>query len=212
MSVHSRRVRRCVISWDMRDLWERRHHSPADLVSSWMARHVKAYLQCQTHECAPCLPMPFRPRPMYTVGEYMDGQSCNGMTFHDTQTCAVCGNGGAAYDCGSGTATGAACDGMTTVDTQTCSSSGGGSGDPPHFPNGGRAGFRGSHRACCVFVSSAGFNSLPFQEVDFLFTSPQGVRQLVHGTFMTSVFWRVRTSAGRELSYVGMPCTRPSWT
>ena len=152
--------------------------------------------------CAPCFTHAIPPTSYVCgVGEYMDGQSCNGMTFHDTQTCAVCGNGGATYDCGSGTATGAACDGMTTVDTQTCSSSGGGSGDPHlSFPNGGRADFRGSHRACYVFVSSAGFQFAPFfQEVDFLFTSPQGVLQLVHGTFMTSVFWRVRTSAGREL-------------
>ena len=135
------------------------------------------------------------------LGFHMTGIPCGGLDMEDTQTCAPCGNGGAAYTCGSGTETGTACDGMGMEDTQTCSSDAGGGGDPHlTFANGGRADFRGSHRACYVFVSSPGFQFAPyFQAIDFELTSSTGVRQLVHGTFMTRAYWRVRTSSGRHL-------------
>lgn len=81
------------------------------------------------------------------------------------------------------------------------SCSGGASGDPHiTFAHGGKADFRGSHRDSYVFVSGPGYQFAPFfQEVDFVFTTPIGLRQLVHGTFMTGAAWRVRTTAGREL-------------
>jgi len=75
-------------------------------------------------------------------------------------------------------------------------------GGDPHitFAHGGKADFRGSHRACYAFVSSPGYQFAPyFQEVDFWFDLPTGLKQLVHGTFMTMAMWRVHTSAGRGL-------------
>ena len=36
-------------------------------------------------------------------------------------------------------------------------------------------------------------------EVDFWFSSPLGMKQLVHGTFMTAASWRIRTGKGREM-------------
>jgi len=72
----------------------------------------------------------------------------------------------------------------------------------PHivFANGGRADFRGSHRASYAFVSSPGYQFAPyFQEADFWYSSPTGLKQLVHGTFMTKATWRVRTAKGREI-------------
>lgn len=72
----------------------------------------------------------------------------------------------------------------------------------PHitFANGGSADFRGSHRDRYNFVASPGYSFAPyFQEVDFMYQSAVGLRQLVHGTFMTQASWRIRTAAGREL-------------
>ena len=88
---------------------------------------------------------------------------------------------------------------------QTCTSycsTAGGNGDPHiNFANGGKADFRGSHRDRYAFVSSPGYQFAPyFQEVDFMYKSAVGLRQLVHGTFMTQATWRVRTAAGRELA------------
>ena len=74
-------------------------------------------------------------------------------------------------------------------------------GDPHiFFANGGQADFRGSHRAFYVFLSSPGYQFAPyFQEIDFRFLPPTGLKQLVHGSFMTQAAWRIRTAAGREL-------------
>ena len=72
----------------------------------------------------------------------------------------------------------------------------------PHitFAHGGQADFRGSHRAYYAFVSSPGYQFAPhFQEVDFWYHVVVGVKQLVHGTFMTKAAWHVRTSRGRHL-------------
>ena len=72
----------------------------------------------------------------------------------------------------------------------------------PHiaFAHGGRADFRGSHRALYAFVSSPGYQFAPyFQEVDFWFDAVTGLKQLIHGTFMTQATWRMRTSSGKEL-------------
>ena len=77
-----------------------------------------------------------------------------------------------------------------------------GAGGDPHitFANGGRADFRGSDQDNYVFISSPGYQFAPFfQEVDFHYTSPTAVTQLVHGTFMTQAHWRVRASNGDEL-------------
>lgn len=61
--------------------------------------------------------------------------------------------------------------------------------------------FRGSHRSCYAFLSSPGYQFSPyFQEVDYWFETVTGLKQLVHGTFMTKAVWRIRTSAGKELS------------
>jgi len=87
---------------------------------------------------------------------------------------------------------------VATVNT-VCSS--GASGDPHiAFANGGKADFRGTHREYYAFISSPGYQFAPhFQEVDFFFDTVTGLRQLVHGTFMTKAAWRVRTSSGKEL-------------
>ena len=60
-------------------------------------------------------------------------------------------------------------------------------GDPHiSFANGGHADFRGSHRARYAFISSPGYQFAPyFQEVDFWYSSVVGLKQLVHGTFMS---------------------------
>ena len=75
------------------------------------------------------------------------------------------------------------------------------SGDPHiTFANGGKADFRGSHRASYIFLSSPGYQFAPyFQEVDFDYKGRSGRWQLVHGTFMTRALWRLRTAGGREL-------------
>ena len=88
---------------------------------------------------------------------------------------------------------------------QTCTSycgTAGGNGDPHiTFANGGIADFRGSHRGRYAFISSPAYQFAPyFQEIDFMYKSAVGLRQLVHGTFMTQATWRVRTAAGRELA------------
>jgi len=78
----------------------------------------------------------------------------------------------------------------------------GANGDPHiTFAHGGKADFRGSHRASYAFISSPGYLFAPFfQMVDFEYNNAATRRQqLVHGTFMTKALWRVRTSAGREL-------------
>ena len=57
----------------------------------------------------------------------------------------------------------------------------------------------------CVYVCGGGWGGLRwqfapyFQEVDFWFDTPTGLKQLVHGTFMTKATWRVRTNKGREV-------------
>ena len=83
-----------------------------------------------------------------------------------------------------------------------CSSWCAGAIGDPHisFANGGSADFRGSHRGSYVFLSSPGYQFAPyFQEVDFMYKSVVGLRQLVHGTFMTQAGWHIRTAAGREI-------------
>lgn len=72
----------------------------------------------------------------------------------------------------------------------------------PHvsFAGGGGADFRGSHRDYYAFLSSPGYQFAPyFQEVDFWHISSTGLKQLVHGTYLTRAAWRVRTSRGKEL-------------
>ena len=73
-------------------------------------------------------------------------------------------------------------------------------GDPHiSFANGGTADFRGSHHGNYVFISSPGYQFAPyFQEVDFMYKSAVGLRQLVHGTFMTAATWHIRTAVGRD--------------
>jgi len=80
----------------------------------------------------------------------------------------------------------------------------GATGDPHiSFAHGGKADFRGSHRASYVFISSAGYQFAPyFQEVDFNYHGVSGRWQKVHGTFMTKALWRVRAASGRELLIV----------
>ena len=61
-----------------------------------------------------------------------------------------------------------------------------------------------SHRSFYAFISSPGYHFAPyFQEVDFCFNggghAATGVKQLVHGTFMTRAFWRIRSSDSEEL-------------
>ena len=77
----------------------------------------------------------------------------------------------------------------------------GGSGDPHLvFAHGGKADFRGTHRGWYAFVSSPGLQfNLMFQEVDFWLDTPTGLRQLVHGSFITEAVWVVRTAKGRML-------------
>ena len=89
----------------------------------------------------------------------------------------------------------------TRFTDSTFTVSSGASGDPHiSFANGGHADFRGAHRKNFAFVSAPGFQFAPFfQEVDFWYWSPLGLSQLIHGTFMTQLMWRVRTAAGREL-------------
>ena len=87
--------------------------------------------------------------------------------------------------------------------TQSCTYSCAGANGDPHisFAHGGTADFRGSHRGRYAFISSPGFSFAPyFQEIDFWYSTVVGLKQLIHGTFMTQVVWRVRTAAGRELA------------
>ena len=105
---------------------------------------------------------------------------------------------------------------------------GGGATGDPHivFAHGGKADFRGSDKAAYAFLSSAGYSFAPFFEaVDYFYTTELGVKQLIHGTFMTRAYWNVRTSAGRVLhistdamrggelnvSVDGIPSTIPRW-
>ena len=64
----------------------------------------------------------------------------------------------------------------------------------PHlaFAHGGKADFRGSHNDYYVFLSSPGYQFAPFfQEIDFIYATPTGLKQLVHGSFMTKASWFV---------------------
>ena len=74
-------------------------------------------------------------------------------------------------------------------------------GDPHiSFANGGGADFRGSHRDYYAFISSPGYLFAPyFQEIDFWYATVTGLKQLIHGTFMTKAVWHVRTSADRTV-------------
>ena len=108
---------------------------------------------------------------------------------------------GAPYDDDGGDARGALYILHLTSTGGSCVPYSGGSGDPHLIlANGGDADFRGSHRDYYAFISSPGYHFAPhFQEVDFWFNTATGLKQLVHGTFMTKAVWRVRTSAGKEL-------------
>jgi len=71
----------------------------------------------------------------------------------------------------------------------------------PHITlaHGGKADFRGSHNKFYVFLSSPGYHVSPwFQEIDFVYARPAtGLKQLVHGSFMTKVIWFI-ISGGEE--------------
>jgi len=61
-----------------------------------------------------------------------------------------------------------------------------------HFPDGGRADFRGEHRAVFNFLSAANFSlNLQTLKADFKWRA-----RTVHGTKVGAAFWTVRTSSG----------------
>jgi hypothetical protein len=83
-----------------------------------------------------------------------------------------------------------------------CCNPSGSFGDPHlTFANGGKADFRGSHGDVYAFISSPGYHfALRFNEADFVYAKPaEGLKQLVHGTFMTRAYWKIRTRVGRVL-------------
>jgi len=92
--------------------------------------------------------------------------------------------------------------GVTVTSAPTygwCCNPTGAFGDPHlSFAHGGKADFRGSHNDYYVFLSSPGYQFAPFfQEIDFVYASPTGLKQLVHGSFMTMASWFV-ISGGKE--------------
>ena len=88
---------------------------------------------------------------------------------------------------------------MSSPSTGWCCNPTGGFGDPHlTFAHGGKADFRGSDREYYVFISSPGYQFAPyFQEIDFVYALPTGLKQLVHGSFMTKAGWFV-ISSGKE--------------
>ena len=92
-----------------------------------------------------------------------------------------------------------------------CCNPTGGFGDPHlTFAHGGKADFRGSDRDYFVFLSSPGYQFAPFfQEIDFVYSSATGLRQLVHGSFMTKASWFVR--AGGEEYFLHALAMEKGW-
>ena len=83
--------------------------------------------------------------------------------------------------------------------TGWCCNPTGGFGDPHlTFAHGGKADFRGSDKEYFVFLSSPGYQFSPyFKVIDFVYAMPTGLKQLVHGSFMTKADWFVM-SGGKE--------------